>query len=109
VVAGPSAAVADEPTKRVCVDFILKPHSTFFNANPVRAPLHGIFFAPQSGAAACTNAPWAFLRGACAAQPTALTRHFLAKTRPGTALAKHPSVVRICQPEKLQMFMEIAQ
>jgi hypothetical protein len=29
--------------------------------------------------------------------------------RTGTALAKHPSVVRICPPKKIHKFMEIAQ
>jgi hypothetical protein len=65
--------------------------------------------APQSGATRRTNARTLCLTGARYCCATALTRHFLAKTRPGTALAKHPSVVRICQPEKLQTFMEIAQ
>lgn len=39
---------------------------------------------------------------------TALTRHLPIKTRPGTAFAKQPSVVRLCQPKKILMFTEIA-
>ncbi len=54
----------------------------------------------------------------CAKCPL-LLQHTLSKARAkasdrafhvlGTALAKAPSVVRICQPKKLQTFMEIAQ